>query len=375
MTQFRCFLAVIACCALGTAMLHGRDKWVPVALPDDTLHWTHVHILFASTRGSLFFSALRLQGVPGPIEFERSAELYREDSLSQLTDLYRSENGGRTWRTCKVGPPGSVVMSIAEGSDEDLFAATLDDGIYHSTDDGSHWDSLGSPSHPVRSLVVGQGGKELYASTWRDGIFLSTDRGTSWTPAGLYGLKIRSIVMSSRGSLFASIEGPGFVGYRITNGGTKSERLSVPCGPFVSAGDGGILTHQYSVIGRSTDDGATWTALPRDTLTIQLTDIRTCESKTIVALDRVRGVVSGPVKGNAPWTVMNEGLPMVEGERWVLVSDRHDDPLDANLGAKDSRNKKTTYLHPSVPLAIAIDGDGVAYCVLYPHSMYKRTIR
>jgi hypothetical protein len=116
----------------------------------------------------------------------------------------------------------------------DAFIGT-NAGVYRSLDSGLTWlaASSGLTSSAVNALTVS--GTDLFAGTWGgDGAFRSTDNGTTWTAAnsGLDVHYVWALALVGR-TLFAGTDFNGSVS------------------PF--GGPGGIY--------RSTDNGASWTAL------------------------------------------------------------------------------------------------------------------
>lgn len=74
--------------------------------------------------------------------------------------IYRTRDGGRTWSLTVTGiPVGAYVHAVREDpSRRGLLYAGTDLGVYVSSDDGAHWESLrlNMPVVPVRDLVIRQ---------------------------------------------------------------------------------------------------------------------------------------------------------------------------------------------------------------------------
>ena len=71
---------------------------------------------------------------------------------------------------------GPIVASI-----NNIFAGTLDGGIYLSTNNGSSWAEInnGLISQSVVSLQVSSDGSNLFAGTNGNGVYLSTNNGSN----------------------------------------------------------------------------------------------------------------------------------------------------------------------------------------------------
>lgn len=119
--------------------------------------------------------------------------------------IYRSVDGGATWRACRRGLQQLDVQTVIPGPHGVLFAGTPGGGVYRSTDQGEIWEVTASPVvvHPrgglfaskkaqpgplppttVRSLAAARWGdvSMLFAGT-DSGVFRSSDAGRSWLPS------------------------------------------------------------------------------------------------------------------------------------------------------------------------------------------------
>jgi photosystem II stability/assembly factor-like uncharacterized protein len=99
--------------------------------------------------------------------------------------LSKSIDGGATW--FDISPPGLsewgvMEVCISPANHEVVYAATVNDGVYKSTDGGANWapanDSL--ESYMCASLAADQITGALYLGLYMDGIYKSTDGGGSW---------------------------------------------------------------------------------------------------------------------------------------------------------------------------------------------------
>lgn len=73
-------------------------------------------------------------------------------------------------------------ISAIAASGTSLFAATINNGIFLSTDEGENWQpsNKGLTNLDVRTIAVS--GTTLFAGTFGGGLFRSTDNGQNWMP-------------------------------------------------------------------------------------------------------------------------------------------------------------------------------------------------
>ena len=107
---------------------------------------------------------------------------------TQNGGLFKTTNGGRSWKNAHVGLADSAVNALAidPTNSKTLYAGT-DDGLFKSTNGGASWSaaSNGLPQAPVADLVIDPvTPTTLYAGvfliTGGGGVFKSTNGGASW---------------------------------------------------------------------------------------------------------------------------------------------------------------------------------------------------
>jgi photosystem II stability/assembly factor-like uncharacterized protein len=118
--------------------------------------------------------------------------------MNGLGGLYRSTDAGATWQPAASGlPPAAHVTSLTADplTPENLVVGLRYDTerhppayIYRSTDGGLTWrsSSIGIdvlPNNGCRVTGLAWSGPDLYAATLHDGIFRSSDRGMTWQRA------------------------------------------------------------------------------------------------------------------------------------------------------------------------------------------------
>ncbi len=107
------------------------------------------------------------------------------------------------------GPPRTV-LSLAVGLDgERLFAGTEDGEVFRSDNGGETWRTVNQGLSPLDVLALGPDGERLFAGTWGDGVYRSDDGGASWRAVnvGLTNLDVLSLALGSDGERLFRSEG------------------------------------------------------------------------------------------------------------------------------------------------------------------------
>jgi photosystem II stability/assembly factor-like uncharacterized protein len=135
--------------------------------------------------------------------------------------IYLSTNNGLNWTSVNNGLTGLSVYSLAV-SGSNIFAGTNNSGVFRSTNNGLNWTSANTGIiGNIYTFAVS--GSDIYAGG-NGGVYLSVNNGGSWTqlPNGLP-LNFSATALAISGSnIFAGENTTGFGGiYRSTNGGTN----------------------------------------------------------------------------------------------------------------------------------------------------------
>lgn len=137
--------------------------------------------------------------------------------------LYRSETGGKLWRKLFVGSGSGWAIVFAD--DNTTCLASLDDGVYISTDTGDSWLDVSAGIDYVVAGAAFEPGDvtRIYAATLGAGVYRGTYTpgvGVSWTPinTGLTDEVVFSIAVSPSNTDILYAGGLNKVWYS-TNGG------------------------------------------------------------------------------------------------------------------------------------------------------------
>lgn len=120
--------------------------------------------------------------------------------------IFRSTNGGTSWVSVSNNLPNLQLRAIAIspnfGTDNTLFVGTWGNTVYKSTDRGGSWSlsSTGLTNAYIYSLAISPSyatDNTIYAGTNGGGLFKSTDGGASWgaVNTGIGSLVVRSVVL------------------------------------------------------------------------------------------------------------------------------------------------------------------------------------
>ncbi len=110
-------------------------------------------------------------------------------TLKENHNVYRSADGGASWRPVELGLPlellwaSALALSPNFGRDRTIFLGT-DRGIYRSTDGGQMWRPVSDlPEVVALAISAGDEGRAtLFAVSAREGLYVSTDGGDRWSP-------------------------------------------------------------------------------------------------------------------------------------------------------------------------------------------------
>ena len=237
-----------------------------------------VSALAASGNGTLFFSS-RFKGLFRSVDagstWERMAPL-RDTTLINTIGIdphgvvyaavrkegvYRSTDNGDTWSFDSLSTDNVMAFAFSNGH---LFAGTMRDNIYRRDTNGWRKISTDSLRPYIRDFAVDQAGS-LYAASYEDGVFKSTDDGVTWSRIDLSipGESHDAIEIGRDGRVILGSYGLGIqtstdrgASWLTSNRGMRDTRvyslLTLPDGSLVAGSSVGIL--------RTTDRGASWSS-------------------------------------------------------------------------------------------------------------------
>lgn len=212
--------------------------------------------------------------------------------VGSVDGIARSIDGGKTWASATLAQAAQVsqiVLSPDFESDGIAFAATLENGVLRTTDEGQRWHSWNFGLLDLETLALAVSldfaQDELVYVATGTGVFRSINGGRAWRELAFAGegpgaeeaLPPTGVAMT-RETLLVSSESKGLY-YSNDRGDTWFRRNAFRGGQtntLTASQDGTkLLLATPSVIGVSEDSGATWQRIakpPDDVIAVAIDD-------------------------------------------------------------------------------------------------------
>jgi photosystem II stability/assembly factor-like uncharacterized protein len=185
--------------------------------------------------------------------------------------LFASGDGGRTWTSRFFGSPSVYVYAVAVAPDRAVYAGTLGEGLWRSTDLSTSFSRLGgTPFTEAQGLAIDPTDARRILVGGSQGLYRSIDGGTTWTQ--VLTAFTQNVVFDPRNPsvVYASMQTSGVqrsTDYGATfsplNTGLTTLRTSRGAGVVIDPRDSQVLyvgTEGGGVF-KSRNGGATWSAL------------------------------------------------------------------------------------------------------------------
>lgn len=183
--------------------------------------------------------------------------------------IFKSTDGGENWAAINSGIPNDQLIVSLASVGSTLYAGTYGKGIFKSIDDGTNWISAGLAGENVTAITPV--GSALYVGTGYDGVFKSTDGGETWKSisSGLTSKMIMALLAVGN-NIYAAVDGSpyGKHGIFMLKDGDETwtylgleqllVRSFVAVGPTLYAGTCFESRSGSSFIYKSTDGGISW---------------------------------------------------------------------------------------------------------------------
>jgi photosystem II stability/assembly factor-like uncharacterized protein len=234
--------------------------------------------------------------------------------------VFLSTDNGTSWTPTGL-KDNYIVALVANGTT--LLAATDGNGVCVSTDNGTTWTQTMLNTYTNGNYVssVAISGTNLFAGTLYNGIFLSTDNGTTWTQTSPKWAYVNSLVVSPNGTggtnLFAVAKGTG--AFLSTDNGTNWTEVdnglpwnyvnTLTVSPNGTGGTNLFAAANGSNAFLSTDNGTNW--IKTGTINGNVSVFALSGKNIFVGTDSFsgQGGVSLSSDNSASWTDVSTGLP------------------------------------------------------------------
>ena len=236
---------------------------------------------------------------------------------SVQSGLFRSTDAGQSWAPMNGDMIYTSFTSVTAGPTGTLYTAAWGygpsvNGIYRSTDGGSHWIRVFSNSSKyVQALFTTPTGATLIG-TLGDGVFRSSDGGSTWPAAttGLSNLLVQALTSDSAGDIYAGTRQGLF---RSTDDGmTWNEADNGMVNRYVQAlaatGNGELFSGTAMSVFRSDNAGSSWEESARGILSTVCTVIAANRSGTVITATGAGGGVYRTTDSGFTWLSAGAGL-------------------------------------------------------------------
>ncbi len=262
-------------------------------------------------------------------------------SYVDVGGLYRSDDGGRSWRMRHGGLPAvegaySIRgLSVSPREPDDLVVAAGNQwagrhGVFRSRDGGLTWTKVldaqffGNEAQRAAGLVLTRDAAgSLFAGAAGDGLFRSEDDGATWTKIGLEGLFITDVKFADDGrgwvcaQAWTAADGRAFAGgfFATEDGGATWSRRGDSLPAEIALAPDGALVGLFDAAQarRSEDGGRTWEDFS------QGLPVKPEASKGYTSEHRFQALAAGPeflLIGSARGTIYRRDAG---GEAWRRV--------------------------------------------------------
>lgn len=194
--------------------------------------------------------------------------------------LYKSSNGGKSWRALTSQMMLSMAMDMTHPST--LYAVSLQRGLVKSVDGGRHWAVAmrGVPKGQVTGVAIDPAGGTVLA--YGDGLYRSINGGTHWT-SSLHGDSITSVAFGN-GSIVYAASGDGLF---VSGDSGQYWKIAHAIGnqpiiQVVASGPVAYVITAFSLL-RTANDGRTWMTLHKAPTGVEFVGLAPSDPNEVLA--------------------------------------------------------------------------------------------
>jgi len=139
--------------------------------------------------------------------------------------IFKSEDGGGTWRAVNEGMTDPFVYVVVVGPGKTVYAGTVRGGVFRTQNGGTSWTAVNAGLDRLETPVLTFHQGVLYAGTG-SGVYWSKNGGEQWTAdnRGLSNFLVRALAVDAQGTMYAGTTGMGL--YRKPAGASRWVRMT-----------------------------------------------------------------------------------------------------------------------------------------------------
>lgn len=224
--------------------------------------------------------------------------------------IYVSSDNGTIWTRTSLN---NLTVWAFASIGNNLYAGTDGSGVYISTNDGISWTQSSLNNKHVLSLTTI--GENIFAGTV-SGVYFSTNSGTSWTLTSLGNKQILALTTLGN-NLYAGVAHEGI--YMSTNMGTNWTKTSFPgdAWSFAKIDNNLFAGGFYGGVFLTTNGGTSWSQIILDGTTVYS---MAASGNNVFAGTYQSGIFLSKNKG-VNWNEINQGLPAGTTVKAIQVKD------------------------------------------------------
>ncbi len=202
--------------------------------------------------------------------------------------IWKSSDGGTSWTQVLTGVNfsgndqehfGGECLTLQPGNDNEVWAGSRGDGLWHSLNAGATWTNLApavfdTPNVFIAGITINPAAPDTIWICGDGGLWISTNHGTSWTQKITASIIYKLVVKADGTAFAAGVNNGANILYRLTAAGAVTNIYqnylnALPYAPGSALAMVQLLANGdlwaadlFEFVCRSTDNGNTFTQMP-----------------------------------------------------------------------------------------------------------------